>query len=202
MFRELFSEGYEEIIAVFPNLKPILSMLSKNVQRGFCFEVVLACHHACDLACLIMELLGRFATNQKYITKVYPLCTLPEGTFRQYTTQGYIVRLCSDPGDGFEVSRDCRQKERDELFTPKAVYAQDEFREVINDKRSPLANFKVGTNKCVDIDDSKNGKAISFSLVVAAISIINLNLTKPWTIFFRCVKNFPSVCCCSSEKSQ
>ena len=63
----------------------------------------------------------------------------------------------------FEMQWDWAPKESDELSVPKAIYAQEDIRDLLNQKKGPLANFKSGRNGCTDIDDSRNGKAISFA---------------------------------------
>ena len=103
LFRELLSENRDNFISVFPNIGSVLNMMSKHETNGFQFEVVLACHKHCDLVGLIAELTEKFPGSHKFISHVRSLCKLPEKTLEPHASLTYLVRLCSNRKDYFEM---------------------------------------------------------------------------------------------------
>ena len=162
LLKDLLTDNRDDLVVVLPNIHMVINSLSKHESHGFQFEIVLTCHENCDPIGLIAELIGKFSSSHKFITHVHSLCRLPKDTLRPHVSHAYIVGLSSNRDNHSEVQRDWALKESDDLAIPKAIYAQEDIRDILCQKKGPLANFRSGRNGCTDIDDSKNCKTISF----------------------------------------
>ena len=103
--QELFTSGHDSVVAIFPNAS-LVRRLCKNCQQDtFSIDLVFACHASCDPNDLVIDLLGKFAVECKFIQSASFLAALPQGTFRKRQPYiAYIVKVTHDLQDSLTCS--------------------------------------------------------------------------------------------------
>ena len=119
--QELFASSSDSTVAVFPNTNLVRRLCKRFQGETFSVELVFACHASSDPNDLVLDLLGKFAVDFKFIQEVSYLAELPEKTFRkQQPYLAYIVKVTNLVQDSFDLHWYCQTTGSYEALIPKA----------------------------------------------------------------------------------
>ena len=137
--QELFINEHNAVVAVFPNAQ-LVRRLCKNFQQDtFSIDLVFACHASCDPNDLVIDLLGKFSVDFKYIQSVSYLTDLPQGTFRKRQPYiAYTVRVTHVLQDTLDLQWICQTTAAYEAMIPKVIAEIPEVKKLLQDDDGPL----------------------------------------------------------------
>ena len=162
--QELFMNEHNSIVAVFPNTQYVRRLCKRFQQDTFSVDLVFACHASCDPNDLVIDLLGKFSVDFKYIQKVSYLADLPERTFRKKQPYiAYTVRVTHVPQDAFDLHWICQATAAYEAMIPKLIAEIPEIQEMLRDDQGPLKCKSIKRNSCYDVSNIGNCFSYVFS---------------------------------------
>ena len=155
--QELFTNGHDSVVAIFPNAS-LVRRLCKNCQQDtFSIDLVFACHASCDPNDLVIDLLGKFSVEFKFIQSASYLAALPQGTFRKRQPYiAYTVKVTHDLQDSLDLQWICRTTAAYEAMIPKAIAEIPEVKKFLNDDDGPLRCKSIKRNSCFDVSNIGN----------------------------------------------
>ena len=155
--QELFTSGHDSVVAIFPNAS-LVRRLCKNCQQDtFSIDLVFACHASCDPNDLVIDLLGKFAVECKFIQSASFLAVLPQGTFRKRQPYiAYIVKVTHDLQDSLDLQWIGRTTAAYEAMIPKAIAEIPEVKKLLKDDDGPLRCKSIKRNSCFDVSNIGN----------------------------------------------
>ena len=155
---------HNSVVAVFPNAQSVRRLCKKFQQDTFSVDLVFACHASCGPNDLVIDLLGKFSVDFKYIQKVSYLADLPEGTFRKRQPYiAYTVRVTHVSQDAFDLHWVCRATAAYEAMIPKAIAEIPEIQNMLRDDQGPLKCKSIKRNSCFDVSNIGNCFSYVFS---------------------------------------
>ena len=162
--QELFTSGHDSVVAIFPNAS-LVRRLCKNCQQDtFSIDLVFACHASCDPNDLVIDLLGKFAVEWKFIQSASFLAVLPQGTFRKRQPYiAYIVKVTHDLQDSLDLQWIGRTTAAYEAMIPKAIAEIPEVKKLLKDDDGPLRCKSIKRNSCFDVSNIGNCFSYVFS---------------------------------------
>ena len=162
--QELFTSGHDSVVAIFPNAS-LVRRLCKNCQQDtFSIDLVFACHASCDPNDLVIDLLGKFAVECKFIQSASFLAALPQGTFRKRQPYiAYIVKVTHDLQDSLDLQWIGRTTAAYEAMIPKAIAEIPEVKKLLKDDDGPLRCKSIKRNSCFDVSNIGNCFSYVFS---------------------------------------
>ena len=162
--QELFTSGHDSVVAIFPNAS-LVRRLCKNCQQDtFSIDLVFACHASCDPNDLVIDLLGKFAVECKFIQSASFLAVLPQGTFRKRQPYiAYIVKVTHDLQDSLDLQWIGRTTAAYEAMIPKAIAEIPEVKKLLKDDDGPLRCKSIKRNSCFDVSNIGNCFSYVFS---------------------------------------
>ena len=162
--QELFTNGHDSVVAIFPNAS-LVRRLCKNCQQDtFSIDLVFACHASCDPNDLVIDLLGKFAVECKFIQSASYLAVLPQGTFRKRQPYiAYTVKVTHDLQDSLDLQWIGRTTAAYEAMIPKAIAEIPEVKKFLNDDDGPLRCKSIKRNSCFDVSNIGNCFSYVFS---------------------------------------
>ena len=162
--QELFTSGHDSVVAIFPNAS-LVRRLCKNCQQDtFSIELVFACHASCDPNDLVIDLLGKFAVECKFIQSASFLAFLPQGTFRKRQPYiAYSVKVTHDLQDSLDLQWFGRTTAAYEAMIPKAIAEIPEVKKLLMDNDGPLRCKSIKRNSCFDVSNIGNCFSYVFS---------------------------------------
>ena len=162
--QELFTSGHNSVVAIFPNAS-LVRRLCKNCQQDtFSIDLVFACHASCDPNDLVIDLLGKFAVECKFIQSASFLAVLPQGTFRKRQPYiAYIVKVTHDLQDSLDLQWIGRTTAAYEAMIPKAIAEIPEVKKLLKDDDGPLRCKSIKRNSCFDVSNIGNCFSYVFS---------------------------------------
>ncbi len=94
---ELFASELDATIAVFPNANFVKRLCKQSPDEKFSVELVFACHASSDPCDLVLDILGKFSVDFRFVKSVSYLVELPENTFRpKQPYVAYNVKVTND----------------------------------------------------------------------------------------------------------
>ena len=162
--QELFINEHNSVVAVFPNAQ-LVRRLCKNFQQDtFSIDLVFACHGSCDPNDLVIDLLGKFSVDFKYIQSVSYLTVLPQGTFRKRQPYiAYTVRVTHVLQDTLDLQWICQTTAPYEAMIPKVIAEIPEVKKLLQDDDGPLKCKSIKRNSCFDVSNIGNCFSYVFS---------------------------------------
>ena len=162
--QELFTSGHDSVVAIFPNAS-LVRRLCKNCQQDtFSIDLVFAGHASCDPNDLVIDLLGKFAVECKFIQSASFLAVLPQGTFRKRQPYiAYIVKVTHDLQDSLDLQWIGRTTAAYEAMIPKAIAEIPEVKKLLKDDDGPLRCKSIKRNSCFDVSNIGNCFSYVFS---------------------------------------
>ena len=161
---ELFASELDAIIAVFPNANLVRRLCKQSQDGKFSVELVFACHASSDPCDLVLDILGKFSVDFRFVKDVSYLVELPESTFRpKQPYVAYTVKVTNELQDSFDLSWNCISASRYEALIPKAIVDIPEVLELLNDSHGPLTCKAIRKNGCCEILNSGNNFPYVFS---------------------------------------
>ena len=162
--QELFTSGHDSVVAIFPNAS-LVRRLCKNCQQDtFSIELVFACHASCDPNDLVIDLLGKFAVECKFIQSASFLAFLPQGTFRKRQPyMAYSVKVTHELQDSLDLQWSGRTTAAYEAMIPKAIAEIPEVKKLLRDNDGPLRCKSIKRNSCFDVSNIGNCFSYVFS---------------------------------------
>ena len=162
--QELFTNGHDSVVAIFPNAS-LVRRLCKNCQQDtFSIDLVFACHASCDPNDPVIDLLGKFAVECKFIQSASYLAVLPQGTFRKRQPYiAYTVKVTHDLQDSLDLQWIGRTTAAYEAMIPKAIAEIPEVKKFLNDDDGPLRCKSIKRNSCFDVSNIGNCFSYVFS---------------------------------------
>ena len=162
--QELFTSGHDSVVAIFPN-SSLVRRLCKNCQQDtFSIELVFACHASCDPNDLVIDLLGKFAVECKFIQSASFLAFLPQGTFRKRQPyMAYSVKVTHELQDSLDLQWSGRTTAAYEAMIPKAIAEIPEVKKLLRDNDGPLRCKSIKRNSCFDVSNIGNCFSYVFS---------------------------------------
>ena len=162
--QELFINEHNSVVAVFPNAQ-LVRRLCKNFQQDtFSIDLVFACHASCDPNDLVIDLLGKFSVDFKYIQSVSYLTVLPQGTFRKRQPYiAYTVRVTHDLQDTLDLQWIRQTTAAYEAMIPKVIAEIPEVKKLLQDDDGPLKCKSIKRNSCFDVSNIGNCFSYVFS---------------------------------------
>ena len=162
--QELFTSGHDSVVAIFPNAS-LVRRLCKNCQQDtFSIELVFACHASCDPNDLVIDLLGKFAVECKFIQSASFLAFLPQGTFRKRQPyMAYSVKVTHELQNSLDLQWSGRTTAAYEAMIPKAIAEIPEVKKLLRDNDGPLRCKSIKRNSCFDVSNIGNCFSYVFS---------------------------------------
>ena len=162
--QELFINEHNSVVAVFPNAQ-LVRRLCKNFQQDtFSIDLVFACHASCDPNDLVIDLLGKFSVDFKYMQSVSYLTVLPQGTFRKRQPYiAYTVRVTHVLQDTLDLQWICQTTAAYEAMIPKVIAEIPEVKKLLQDDDGPLKCKSIKRNSCFDVSNIGNCFSYVFS---------------------------------------
>ena len=162
--QELFTSGHNSVVAIFPNAS-LVRRLCKNCQQDtFSIELVFACHASCDPNDLVIDLLGKFAVECKFIQSASFLAFLPQGTFRKRQPyMAYSVKVTHELQNSLDLQWSGRTTAAYEAMIPKAIAEIPEVKKLLRDNDGPLRCKSIKRNSCFDVSNISNCFSYVFS---------------------------------------
>ena len=162
--QELFTSGHDSVVAIFPNAS-LVRRLCKNCQQDtFSIELVFACHATCDPNDLVIDLLGKFAVECKFIQSASFLAFLPQGTFRKRQPyMAYSVKVTHELQNSLDLQWSGRTTAAYEAMIPKAIAEIPEVKKLLRDNDGPLRCKSIKRNSCFDVSNIGNCFSYVFS---------------------------------------
>ena len=162
--QELFTNEHDSVVAIFPNAS-LVRRLCKNCQQDtFSIDLVFACHASCDPNDLVIDLLGKFSVEFKFIQSASYLAALPQGTFRKRQPYiAYTVKMTHDLQDSLDLQWICQTTAAYEAMIPKAIAEIPEVKKFLNDDDGPLRCKSIKRNSCFDVSNIGNCFSYVFS---------------------------------------
>ena len=162
--QELFTNERNSIVAVFPNTQFVRRLCKKFQQDTFSVDLVFACHASSDPNDLVVDLLGKFSVDVKYIQKVSYLADLPEKTFRKNQPFiAYTVKVTHVLQDAFDLHWICQAAAGYEAMIPKVIAEIPEIQEMLRNDQGPLKCKSIKRNSCYDVSNIGNCFSYVFS---------------------------------------
>ena len=162
--QELFTSEHDSVVAIFPNAS-LVRRLCKNCQQDtFSIELVFACHASCDPNDLVIDLLGKFAVECKFIQSASFLAFLPQGTFRKRQPyMAYSVKVTHELQNSLDLQWSGRTTAAYEAMIPKAIAEIPEVKKLLRDNDGPLRCKSIKRNSCFDVSNIGNCFSYVFS---------------------------------------
>ena len=164
--QELFASSVDSTIAVFPNAN-LVRRLCKRLQGdtfSFSIDLVFACHASSDPNDVVLDLLGRFSADFRFIQEVSYLVELPEKTFRKNQPfSAYTVKVTNVLQDTFNLHWYCQTASSYEALIPKVIAEIPDIQELLQDEQGPLTCKSIKRNGCCEISNSGNSFPYVFS---------------------------------------
>ena len=162
--QELFTSEHDSVVAIFPNAS-LVRRLCKNCQQDtFSIELVFACHASCDPNDLVIDLLGKFAVECKFIQNASFLAFLPQGTFRKRQPyMAYSVKVTHELQNSLDLQWSGRTTAAYEAMIPKAIAEIPEVKKLLRDNDGPLRCKSIKRNSCFDVSNIGNCFSYVFS---------------------------------------
>ena len=155
--QELFGSDAGSTVAVFPNMNLVRRLCKKYQGETFSIDLVFACHASSDPNDLVLDLLGRFAADFRFIQEVSYLVELPEKTFRkQQPYVAYTVKVTNVLQDSFDLHWCCQAASRYEALIPKVIAEVPDIHELLHDEHGPLTCKSIKRNGCSEIANGGN----------------------------------------------
>ena len=130
-------------VAVFPNANLVRRSCKRCQGETFSVDLVFACHASSDPNDLVLDLLGRFSADFRFIQEVSYLAELPEKTFRkQQPYVAYTVKVTNVLQDSFDLHWYCQTASNYEALIPKV--------------HGPLTCKSIKRNGCSEIANGGN----------------------------------------------
>ena len=160
---EFLAHKQLEIISVLPNV-PLIKRLCKNsVCENFSIELVFICNSTSDPVEVIVDLLGKFATENIFIKKVRYLTSLPAGTFRKgFGSDAYTVMISTCKDDSFQLIWKNDMQFFKEAMIPKVILQDVDIARVLDDRKGPFTCKAYKKNCCREIGGAGNCTPIVF----------------------------------------
>ena len=162
--QELFASSSDSTVAVFPNTNLVRRLCKKFQEETFSIELVFACHASSDPNDLVLDLLGKFSVDFKFIQEVSYLAELPERTFRkQQPYIAYVVKITNLFQDSFDLHWYCQTTSSYEALIPKVIADVPDIQELLCDEHGPLTCKSIKRNGCNEIANGGNCTSYVFS---------------------------------------
>ena len=162
--QELFASSSDSTVAVFPNTNLVRRLCKKFQGEAFSIELVFACHASSDPNDLVLDLLGKFSVDFKFIQEVSYLAELPERTFRkQQPYIAYVVKVTNLVQDSFDLHWYCQTTSSYEALIPKVIADVPDIQELLCDEHGPLTCKSIKRNGCNEIANGGNCTSYVFS---------------------------------------
>ena len=131
----------------------------------------------------MLDLLGKFSVDVKFIQKVSYLADLPEKTFRKnHPFIAYTVKVTHVPQDVFDLHWVCQAAAGYEAMIPKVIAEIPDIQELLQNDQGPLKCKSIKRNSCCDVSNSGNCFSYSFSSScfdhIATIEAVNELVSK------------------------
>ena len=142
-----------------------------------------ACHASSDPNDLVLDLLGKFSVDFRFIQEVSYLVGLPEKTFRRNQPFiAYTVKVTNVPQDTFDLHWICQTAVSYEALIPKVIAEIPTIQELLQDDQGPLTCKSIKRNGCCEISNSGNCLPYVFSSScfdhIATIEAVNELVSK------------------------
>ena len=157
--QELFASSSDSIVAVFPNTNFVRRLCKRFQGETFSVDLVFACHASSDPNDLVLDLLGKFSADFKFIQEVSHLVELPEKTFRKqqpYVAYTVKVQVTNVIQDSFDLHWYCQTTSRYEARIPKVIAEVPDIQELLHDEHGPLTCKSIKRNGCSEIANGGN----------------------------------------------
>ena len=116
-----------------------------------------ACHASSDPNDPVLDLLGRFSADFRFIQEVSYLVELPEKTFRkQQPYVAYTVKVTNVLQDSFDLHWYCQTASSYEALIPKVIAEVPDIQELLHDEHGPLTCKSIKRNGCSEIANGGN----------------------------------------------
>ena len=155
--QELFASNSDSTVAVFPNANLVRRLCKRCQGETFSVDLVFACHASSDPNDLVLDLLGRFSADFRFIQEVSYLVELPEKTFRkQQPYVAYTVKVTNVLQDSFDLHWYCQTASSYEALIPKVIAEVPDIQELLHDEHGPLTCKSIKRNGCSEIANGGN----------------------------------------------
>ena len=162
--QELFASSSDSTVAVFPNTNLVRRLCKKFQGETFSIELVFACHASSDPNDLVLDLLGKFSVDFKFVQEVSYLAELPERAFRkQQPYIAYVVKVTNLFQDSFDLHWYCQTTSSYEALIPKVIADVPDIQELLCDEHGPLTCKSIKRNGCNEIANGGNCTSYVFS---------------------------------------
>ena len=159
--QELFASSSDSTVAVFPNANLVRRLCKRCQGETFSVDLVFACHASSDPNDLVLDLLGRFSADFRFIQEVSYLVELPEKTFRkQQPFIAYTAKVTNVLQDSFNLHWYCQTASNYEALIPKVIAEVPDIQELLHDEHGPLTCKSIKRNGCSEIANS--GKSFPY----------------------------------------
>ena len=191
--QELFASSSDSTVAVFPNTNLVRRRCKKFQGETFSIELVFACHASSDPNDLVLDLLGKFSVDFKFVQEVSYLAELPERTFRkQQPYIAYIVKVTNLIQDSFDLHWYCQTTSSYEALIPKVIADVPDIQELLCDEHGPLTCKSIKRNGCNEIASGGNCTSYVFSSSCIDQVAMDEAIKELMTKCRDCAADFPS----------
>ena len=181
--QELFASSFDSTVAVFPNANFVRRLCKRFQGDTFSVDLVFACHASSDPNDLVLDLLGKFSVDFRFIQEASYLAELPERTFRKKQPfTAYTVRVTNVLQDTFDLHWYCQTAVSYEALIPKVITEIPDIQELLQGEQGPLTCKSIKRNGCCEISNSGNSLPYVFSSScfdhIATIEAVNELVSK------------------------
>ena len=181
--QELFASSYDTTVAVFPNANLVRRLWKRFQGVSFSVDFVFACHASSHPNDLVLDLLGKFSVDVRFIQEVSYLAELPEKTFRRNQPfTAYTVKVTNVLQDTLDLHWFCQTAGSYEALIPKVIAEIPDIQELLQDDQGPLTCKSIKRNGCCEISNSGNCFPYVFSSScfdhIATIEAVNELVSK------------------------
>ena len=160
---EFLAHKQFEIFSVLPNVSLIKKLCKTSSIEELSIELVFICNSTSDPVEVIVDLIGKFATENVFVKEVSYLTSLPAGTFRKgFASDAYTVKITTIKDDSFQLIWKNDMQFFKEALIPKAILQDEDVARVLNDRKGHFNCKTYKRNCCREVGGSGNCTPIVF----------------------------------------
>ena len=160
---EFLAHKQFEIFSVLPNVSLIKKLCKTSSAEELSIELVFICNSTSDPVEVIVDLIGKFATENVFVKEVSYLTSLPAGTFRKgVASDAYTVKITTIKDDSFQLIWKNDMQFFKEALIPKAILQDEDVARVLNDRKGHFNCKAYKRNCCREVGGSGNCTPIVF----------------------------------------
>ena len=162
---EFLTHKQLEVISILPNISLIKRLCKTSLSENFSIELVFICNSTSDPIEVILDLIGKFSTENIFIFKAKYLTSLPAGTFRKrFECDAYTVEMSTLRDDSFQLIW-----KKDTQFFKEALiqklFCMTRTLRLLDDRKGPFTCKAYKRNCCRETGDAGNCTPIVFKAV-------------------------------------